>query len=91
LVLGLVAGAGPPFAEPSTLLVSKAEWQETDPRDSGLAAAVEPIQKLHNQGITTRHVVTSFLWELVAPLSAVTTQCGRSQVSEIPPGSGRAA
>jgi hypothetical protein len=81
----------PLFAKPSTLLVSKAEWQETDPRDSELAAAVEPIRKLRNQGIMARHVITSFLWEQVAPLSAMTTQCGHSQASEIPPGSGRAA
>jgi hypothetical protein len=56
------------FAEPSTLLVSKAEWQETVPHDNNLVAGVERIRKLCNQGITARHVVTSFLWEQVAPL-----------------------
>jgi hypothetical protein len=52
---------------------------------------MERIRKLRNQGITARHVVTSFLWEQVVPFSAVTTQCGCSQVSEIPASSGRAA
>jgi hypothetical protein len=70
--------ADPLFAEPGTLLVSKTEWQETNPRDSELAATVERIQKLCNQGITGRHVVISFPWEHVAPFSAMTTQCGRS-------------
>jgi hypothetical protein len=56
------------FAEPSTLLVSKAVWQETDPHDSELVTGVEHIRKLRNQGITALHVVTSFLWEQVAPL-----------------------
>jgi hypothetical protein len=50
------------------MLVGKTEWQETDPHDSELTAAVERIQKLCSQGITARHVVTSFLWEQVAHL-----------------------
>jgi hypothetical protein len=60
--------ADPLFAEPSALLASKAEWQETDPRDSELAAAVECIRERRGQGIMTRYVFTSFLWEQVAPL-----------------------
>jgi hypothetical protein len=68
----------PLFAKPGTLLVSKTEWQETNPRDSELAAAMERIRKLCNQGITGCHVVISFPWEQVAPFSAMTTQCGHS-------------
>jgi hypothetical protein len=52
---------------------------------------VERIRKLRNQGITARHVVTSFCGSRWRPFSAVTTQCGCSQVSEIPASSGRAA
>jgi hypothetical protein len=38
----------PLFAEPNTLLANKAEWQETDPCDSKLAATMECIRKMGN-------------------------------------------
>jgi hypothetical protein len=51
----------PLFAEPSALLASKAEWQETDPCDGELDAIVECILELRGQGLTACHIVTSFL------------------------------
>jgi hypothetical protein len=58
----------PLFAEPIVLLASKADWQELDPHDGELAAAVGRILDLRSQGITARHVITTFLWEQVVPL-----------------------
>jgi hypothetical protein len=53
--------AYPLFAEPSTLLASQADWQETDPRGGELDAAAERILEPRGLGLTARHVVTSFL------------------------------
>jgi hypothetical protein len=58
----------PLFAEPYALLASQADWQETDPRGGELDAAAERILELRGLGLTSHHVVTSFLWEQVAPL-----------------------
>jgi hypothetical protein len=60
--------ADPLFAEPYALLDSQADWQETDPRGGELDATAERILELRGLGLTCRHVVTSFLWEQVAPL-----------------------
>jgi hypothetical protein len=57
----------PLLVEPIALLAGKTEWQEPDPRDSELPAAVVHIQRLCSLGIMARHVVTTFLWEKLAP------------------------
>jgi hypothetical protein len=53
--------ADPLFAEPRTLLVSKPDWQETDPHSGELDATAERILELCGLGLTSRHMVTSFL------------------------------
>jgi hypothetical protein len=53
--------ADPLFAEPSALLASQADWQETDPRGGELDAAAECILELRGLGLMAHHVVTSFL------------------------------
>jgi hypothetical protein len=49
-------------------LASQADWQETNPRSGKLDTAAERILELRGLGLMARHVVTSFLWEQMAPL-----------------------